>query len=513
VAPRRFAVLWLLIVWSGAASGLAGAAGNEPRLIDAIKNGNHEAVRMLLKQHAEVNAREADGTTPLHWAARLSDPETLDLLLRAGAEVNVTNRYGVTPLMLAAGNGNAVTLEALLTAGADANAALPEGQTVLMTAARTGDAASLKVLIARGANVNAHENWLGETALMWAAAENHAAAVRVLMEHGVDLDAQSALTDYKRKVGGQTILPRGGFTALMYAARQGSFEAARALAEGGADLNLGDPDGVTAPILAIINAHYDLAEMLFDEGADPDVADTTGMTPLYAAVDMNTLAFMHGRPPARPSGRLSPVDLIKLLLAYGADPNARLTTPILQRHNNAPNQNLGEGSTPLMRAAKSGDVPVMRLLLAAGADPTLKQGNQNTLLIIAAGLGRKFNQNADAQEYEVGTEADLLEATKLCVELGLDVNAVNVAGDTAMHVAAGESIVRFLAAHGARLDVKNKQGKTPLDVAILRKDGSGRQLLPGTITAFRELGAAATIAADARGPIEQPAANAAENDR
>ena len=237
------------------------------------------------------------------------------------------------------------------------------------------------------------------------------------------------------------------------------------------------------------------------------------MTPLYAAVDMNTLAFMHGRPTSRPSGRLDPVDLIRLLLARGAKVDLALKTPALQRHNNGPNQNLGEGTTPLMRAAKSGDMAVMRLLLAAGANPQLRQKNGNTLLMLAAGFGRKFNQNADAQEYEQGTEPELFEAVKLCVELGVDLNAANLAGDTAMHVAAGESIVRFLAAHGGRLDAKNRQGRTPLDVAILRKDGSGRQLLPGTLVAFHDLGAPATLEASARPPIEQPAANAAEADR
>ena len=346
-----------------------------------------------------------------------------------------------------------------------------------------------------------------------AAAEDHPAAVRVLIEHGADPNVHSLPTSYKRKVAGQTVLPRGGFTALMYAAREGAMEAARAIVEGRADLNQGDPDGSTALILAIINAHYDLAAMLLDKGADPNVADATGMTPLYATVDMNTLQFMHGRPTSRPSGRLNSVDLVTVLLAQGANPNAVLQTPILQRHNNGPNQNLGEGTTPLMRAAKSGDVVLMRLLLDAGADPTLRQKNENTLLMLAAGFGRRFNQNADSQEYERGTEADLLEAVKLCVALGLDVNAPNVAGDTAMHIAAGESIVRFLAEHGAKMDVKNKQGRTPLDAAIVRKDGSGRQLLPGTVAAFREMGAPATLSAAARGPVEQPAANAAEEDK
>jgi len=493
----------LMLVVSATLVAAADPAGS---IVEAVKARNHQAIRALLDRHANVNAREADGTTPLHWAVRGDDPESVQLLLRAGADVNVANRYGVTPLMLAATNGSAGVADALLRGGADATAALPEGETVLMTAARTGDPGVIKALIAHGANVNAHENWLGETALMWAAAENHVDAVRVLVEHGADLNAHSAPTKYPRPVGGQTLLPRGGFSALMYAARQNSIDAGRVLAAAGADLDGADADGVTALVVSIINAHYDFSAMLIEHGADPNVADMTGMTPLYAAVDMNTLQFMHGRPPSKPSGRLSAVDLAKLLLAYGAEPDAALKTPILQRHNTAGNRFLGAGTTPLMRAAKSGDVVLMRVLLDAGANMRLRQKNNNTLLLLAAGYGRKFDQNADSLEYETATEADLLAGVTFCVGLGVDVNATNDAGETAMHIAAGESIVRFLAAHGGRLDIRNKDGKTPYDVAILRKDRSGRQLLPGTVTAFRDLGAPRSVAADAR-PAEQPVVN------
>ena len=511
--PLRLLGTALLVVVLSAPRVVAGQTGP---LVDAIKSRNHQALHVLLDRHAGVNAREADGATPLHWAARVDDPESIQLLLRAGADANLANRYGVTPLMLAVTNGSVAVVNALLQAGADATAALPEGETVLMTAARTGQPAVVEALIAHGADVNARENWLGETAVMWAAAENHADAARVLARHGADLNAHSTPTTYARRTGGQTVLPRGGFTALMYAARQNAIDAARVLVNAGADPDQADGDGVTALMVSIINAHYDVAAMLIEGGADPNVPDVTGMTPLYAAVDMNTLQFMHGRPPSTPSGRLTAVDLATRLLEYGATPDAALTTTILQRHNSAGNRFLGEGTTPLMRAAKSGDVVMMRLLLAAGADPTLRQTNKNTLLMLAAGLGRRFDQNADALEYEYGTEADLLAGVTLCVELGLDVNAANAQGETAMHVAAGESIVRFLAAHRGRLDVKNAEGKMPYDVAILRKDGTGRQLLPGTVTAFRDLGAPKTVAAGAH-PPEQPGANNnvnnAEDDR
>jgi ankyrin repeat protein len=467
------------------------AAGGDTLLIDAVKAGDRKVVHKLLQRPAVLDEVQADGTTALHWAVRADDVEMVDLLVRAGAKVKVANRYGVTPLMLAATSGNPATLERLLKAGADARDAMPEGETVLMTAARSGNAEALLVLVEHGADVNAKEKWLGETALMWAAALDNANAVRVLLEHHADPDLQSNPTEFKKKVGGQTTLPRGGFTALMYAARQGAMDAARALVEAGADLNRTDPEGTNALVLAIINAHYDLAAMILEKGADPNIVDETGMGALYAAVDMNTLPFMHGRPAPKATGSLNSVDIVKALLARGANPNQVLKSAILRRHNSPGNRFLGAGATPLMRAARNGDLVLMRLLLDHGADPALKQADGTTLLMVAAGLGRRFDQNADALEYERATEEDLFRAVKFCVELGVDVNAANGAEETALHWAGGDA-ARLLVEHGARMDVKNKQGKTPLDLALARRDQSGRQLRPSSVTVLQELGAPTT---------------------
>ena len=485
---RLMLMLTLTLTLTGAVS--ASAAGDDLRLLTAVKAGDVEAVRTMLQPSTDVdvNAPQADGTTALHWAVRVDSSELVQLLLRAGADVTVANRYGVTPMSLAAVNGNAVVLETLLDAGADPNTALPEGETVLMTAARTGDVEALKVLVSRGADVNAHERWLGETAVMWAAVENHPAVIRLLAEVGANLNAVSAALDYGRKVGGQTTLPVGGFTALMFAAREGANESVRALTELGADPNVTDPEGATALVLAIINAHYDTAALLVEQGADPNIADESGMAALYAAVDMHTLPFMHGRPDPKVTGELDEVDLVELLLAHGANVDQTLKTPLLRRHNNASNQALGGGTTPLMRAANSGDVRLMRVLLEHGADPNLTQENGTTLLILASGFGRRGDHNADSQEYWRGTEEEFFAAVQVCVnELGQDVDAANQLGDTALHVAAGPSIVRFLVEHGASLDAMNKQGKTPLDAALARKDKSDRQLRPEAVAALLEL--------------------------
>jgi len=448
---------------------LAVGAVSAQRLLDAVKAGNRDAVRTLARSASEVNSADADGTTPLHWAVRADDAATVRLLIAGGADAKAANRYGVTPLSLAATNGNAAIIEQLLKAGADANAAVSRGQTVLMTAARTGNPAAVRLLLDRGADVNAREAQLGETALMWAAAENHPETVRLLVQHGADVNARSTLLKFPRDrfglEGVLTILPRGNWTPLMYAAREGAPDAARALVELGATLNAVDPDGTTALVRAITNAHYDTAAVLIEKGADPNIADTAGMAALYAAVDMSSLGEVYGRPARKVNDKLTALDIIQSLLAHGAKPNTALRTAALQRNHTPGEPLLGEGTTPLMRAARNGDAAAMKILLAHGADATMTQKNKTTVAMLAAGVGRGLGVFAK----DVGTEADLLAASRLAVDNGADVNAANDAGQTALHFAAQsglDSVVQLLADRGAALEVKDKQGRTPLDAAL-----------------------------------------------
>jgi ankyrin repeat protein len=456
---------------------LAATAGAQIPLIDAVKRGDRAAVRTLLQQQADVNASEPDGTTALHWAAQQDDPDTVGLLLAAGARAESANRYGVTPLQLAAVNGNAAIAKMLLEAGAEPDAVLPEGETVLMTAARTGRVDLLQVLLDAGAEPSARERWYGEDALIWAVAENHADAAQLLIDRGADPGARSAKLEFPRRRNGQSVLSLGFWTPLMYAARENALDSGRTLVKAGVDLDAVDPDGATALVIAIINANYEFAALLIDAGADPNVVDNeAGMGPLYAAVDMHRLAVGHGRPNPRLAGAMDAVDIVKALLARKADPNARLKAPLLQRHHTAGDGSLGAGATPLMRAAKSGDVEMMTLLIASGADPRMTMPNQSTVLMYAAGLGWRDGSPA-APSYDQGSPEEAAAAIELLLGLGLDINATNNNGETALHVAVtgrgDDTIVKTLIAHGANLQAMNKRGQTPLAAAMAsRKDVS-----------------------------------------
>jgi uncharacterized protein len=469
ISLRRGASALVAAAALAVASASLSGAGTTAKLSAAIQAGDRAAALALLKQPAEVKAVDADGTTPLHWAVRADDLDLATRLLKAGANVRAANRYGVTSLSLAAVNGNAAMARLLLGAGADANEIVSRGQTVLMTASRTGNADIVTALIDKGADVNARETQLGETALMWAASENHAAAVKVLVARGAEVDARSKTVIFPKDrfglEGVQTILPRGNWTALMYAARDGAPAATAALLDAGAQINAQDPDGTTPLVRAIWNSHYDTAKVLLERGADPNIVDTADMAALYAATDMSSLGEVYGMPPRQVRDTATALDIIKLVIAKGGKVDAKLKSAALQRNHTPGEPLLGAGTTPLMRAARNGDYEAMKVLLAAGADPTLAQPNGTTVLMLASGVGRGLG--VFAKDY--GTEADLHEGVKLLLARGVNVNAANNNGLTALHYAAMgglDSVVADLAKAGATLDVKDKNGRTPVDVAL-----------------------------------------------
>jgi ankyrin repeat protein len=456
------------------------AATPEPEIIRAVKMGDMFGVERLIASKSDVNATQPDGTSALHWAVRANNLVLAIRLMQAGADVNAASRYGVTPLSLAAGAGHTEILEVLLKAGANqrqAESHLRDGQTLLMLASKDGDAAAVNLLIEKGASVNAAETRTGTTAIIWAAIANQPRVIKALAEAGADVDRKSALTNfpqtgqavleeaYEQGVSyvGQTPLPKGGWTPLMYAAREGSLDAIRALLEFKADLNLTEPDGTSALLFAMINGHYDVAEELVKAGADINLADRTGMTPLYAAIDMHTMPSSYGRP--APSSRViaRSVDAAGMLLAHGANPNAPLKSPILKRVYNAGDPLLGEGATAFMRAARGGDPVMMQVLLDGGADPRLTQMNGNTPLMLSI---RFLSSGGGLNPFEVNGQR-AMEAINLSTNHGVDINAKNVRGESALHLALDyPNVLRLLADHGADLGITNREGRTVLDMAV-----------------------------------------------
>jgi ankyrin repeat protein len=427
---------------------LAGAIDVEAQdlpLAGAVRRGDAVAARALVTRRIGVNTPEADGTTPLHIAVQRNDLETVTLLLQAGATAHAATRYGVTPLYLASTNGNAAVIEALLAAGAPANTALPEGETALMTAARNGNIGAVRALLRRGADPNARENWKGQTALMWAAAHNNAGAVTALLEGGADLRAQTK---------------SGGFTALLFAIRAGHIEAARALLDAGASVHDGLPNRFSPIILALFSAHYEMAGLLLERGADPN-SSAQGWTPLHQIVWSRRPSTGFNLPGAVQTGNLDSLDLVRKLLQRGADINARQTEEPKDGNRTLLRR---IGATPFLLAAKSVDLPLMRLLLENGADPTLTTEDGTNALMVAAGVG------IWAAGDSPGSEEEAMEAVKLTHAVGGGTPAdIDKNGETALHGAiyrAGSiAIAKFLIDRGAKLDVVNAKGWTPLTVA------------------------------------------------
>jgi ankyrin repeat protein len=446
---------WWFLVALLSIAGPVNAAVSE--VADAAMQGNREAVRSLLQKKANVNAPQIDGTTALHWTVQADDLETADLLIRAGANVSAMNRAGAAPMLLAAVNGNAAMIEKLIKAGANPNAALTKsGDTALMMTAKTGKADAVKVLLDHSAQVNARETWGDTTALMWAVAEHHPAIVKILIDHGADVNAKSKFVPSASGRGFEGTTPvaakpdqrpeefaSGLLTPLMFAAREDDMESARLLVAGGADVNAVDGDGKDALSLAAFSGSYDIASFLVDSHAKVNQADAQRFTPLFWAVERRN---METAPNFPWMVTVDPLPLIQKLLDAGADPNALV--------NNTPRAHMRDGSprivfaTALMRAAFSGDVELVKLLLAHGADPHIASRDRETSLMAACGTG--FINGYNKQR----TPAERLAVVKLLIELGEDVNAADSYGITPLMVAAnlGDiAIVQYLIDKGADL--------------------------------------------------------------
>ncbi len=465
------------------------AAGVDLRLIDAIKSRNAETVQSLLKEKVDVNARQGDGATALHWAVHLSDANSVDLLLRAGARTDVADDTGVTPLYLACLNRQGALVERLLQSRANANAALASGETALMTCARTGDAAGVKALLARGASVNAKEPGHDQTALMWAAAQAHPEAVNALLEVGADVRArsrsyiQTVTSEVTQRAGREELnydVPRGGSTASCSPRDRATPSLHAYSIAAGADVNDALPDGASALVVAAHSGNSAVAKVLLDKGADANAA-AVGYTALHAAVLRSDL------------------DLVKALLAHQANPNAQMTkgTPVRRNSQDFELPKTLIGATPYLLAAKFLEADIMRALAAAGADTRLPMKDGATPLMAAAGMGI----TAPVQDEKRGTDrrglaildggkvepdSQVLEAVSAALALGSDINASNPAGDTALHIAAAQGygeVVKRLASQGADLNVRNAKELTPLAAVATR---AGRKSM---VDLLRSLGA------------------------
>jgi uncharacterized protein len=457
-------------------TGLAAAA--DLRLLEAAKNQDRDAVRALLQQNVDANTAYGDGTTALHWAVYLDDAVIADLLIRGGADVNKVNDLGITALALATSSAMA---EQLLKAGANPNIVSSTGESPLMSAARTGGVEIVKALLGHGANPNAKENVRGQTALMWAAAQNHPDVVRVLLEHGADVHARTLTASqlfYTGEASGagrnatdwvMRTIDTGGSTPLMFAARQGDLASARLLLAAGANPNETRADGMSPLVLASFSGHGDFAAFLLSKDANPNAADV-GYAALHTAV-------LRGD-----------VELVKTLLMYGANPNARITkgSPITREGEDWILPTPLVGATPFFLAAKFLEIDIMRALAKAGADPLLGTADGTTPLMAASGVGwgggvDRRGRDTSGNEAVINDSDRAAEVAKLALDLGANVNAANEAGDTALHGAAAkgyDSIIQALADKGAKLDIQNKRGRTPLSGAkkssadLLRKLGA-----------------------------------------
>jgi len=483
-----------LLAFTTTVAAILGQTKTDPALVVAAREGDFETVRALLAKRVNVNEQARDGATAILWAVHQSDLKLVQALVAAGANVNTPNRYGVTPLLEASRTGDTPMIAELLKAGADVKETFhPDGETALMAASRTGKLEAVELLLKAGADPNAADKYQKQTALMWAAEEGHVDVVNALLAAKADPNVKahvSAISTWKNADHAT-----GGFTALMFAVRNGHENVVRALVKGGANLKAINGDGITATSIAITNDRFDLAKTLLELGADANDGA------LYFAVDMHDAttdmrAHDGSRLRTDHANQLTALDLIKVLLERGADPNK----PFVGRIHNVtlccePEQN----SSPIFRAAIAADVEALKLMIKHGAQvdwspaevkKEKKEGDDDA----AGGGGRGLNANVGktpammaigggrgapfaagpgferliAPPFREASNRDPGDALKVLLEAGADPNAKTKDGSTLLHqavTARRTDMVRALAAAGAKFDAVDKDNLTPLLLA------------------------------------------------
>jgi uncharacterized protein len=450
-----------------------------------------EMADLLLRAGANVKVANRDGASPLSLACESGSAAMIDKFLNAGADVNEKGPHGETPLMMASRNGNVEAIKVLLDHQADVNAkeAL-RGTTALMWAAEQSHSAAAQFLVAHGAEVNAASApeirprgaYLAPSAVArfangdtfdrrrarpaaGATAPNTRAAAGAVpgappgtsaperaITSGDDVADAAAFFGNRNQVK-----DGGGITPLVFAAREGDLDTVKVLVEARANVNQTTNYGWTPLLTATQNKHYQIGKYLLEHGADPNIANHGGWRPLYLATDNRNIEG--GDYPVRPAD-MDHLEYIKLLLDRGADVNARVcgvkSTPAVCSGDSTETRTIftnqwlyEDGATAFVRAAQSGDVALMKLLLARGADPKIATAHNVTALSTASGIGW-----VEGITFE-WSEAQNLEAIKMCLDLGIDVNAVDSDGRTALHGAAHKGrvpVVQALVDHGAKLD-------------------------------------------------------------
>lgn len=475
------ATLAAILVWP---FGALAQSSSSPAIIESLKTGDVEAVINLVAEGADVNAIQGDGATALHWAVHLNDLDTTSLLIEAGADVNAANQLGATSLWLAALNGSDALVGRLLESGANPNASLKMGETPLMVAARSGNAESVELLLEHGADVNTIESERGQTALMWAVAQQHANVVRVLIENDANLHARSEVWYQLENTAGNTNpsgnfrMAHGGSTPLLFVARNGDVETARVLVNAGANVQDIDASGTSVLVLAAHSGHGELGIFLLERGADPNAAEA-GYTALHAAV------------------LRSEVELVVALLDHGADINTRIEHGTPSRRFSADYSIDARliGMDALWMAAKYGEVEILRTLVEHGADPFFVSTRGVTTLQVAMGnssaaLDDRRDRIGNAVRNPQAEEQRTLELARILIDLGVDINAADQRGNTALHHAVLKdflSVVELLVANGANVNAANQSEQTPLLLAATEQRIPGTNGLRGTRPEVAEL--------------------------